>query len=66
MWNFFRARQLREIQRMASIESNSHVVELESAWEEDGHLYLQMELCSTSLNQDIEEGHSLTESEVRS
>jgi len=59
-----RSRQLREVLRMASIESNSHVVELETAWEEDGHLFFQMELCLKSLSQDIEEGHLFSESEV--
>ena len=51
----FRSRQLREVQRVVNIPTNLHLVELERAWEEDGHLYLQMELCLKSLNQEIED-----------
>lgn len=40
------------------------MVELERAWEEEGYLYLQMELLSKSLTQAIEDGHYLTETEV--
>ncbi|XP_021955413.1 membrane-associated tyrosine- and threonine-specific cdc2-inhibitory kinase [Folsomia candida] len=59
-----RARQLREVNRMTDIEPNPHLVELETAWEEDGHLFFQLELCSKSLNQKIEEGGFLTEEEA--
>ena len=55
-----------EVQRVVNIPSHTHLVELERAWEEEGHLYLQMELCSKSLNQYIEEGHHLSEVEVSS
>jgi len=47
------------------IPSIDHLVELENAWEEDGYLYLQLELCSKSLTQYLEEGKVLTESEVQ-
>lgn len=40
------------------------MVELERAWEEEGYLYLQMELLSKSLTQHIEDGHYMTENEV--
>ncbi|CAL8071164.1 unnamed protein product [Orchesella dallaii] len=36
----------------------------ESAWEEEGYLCLQMELCSKSLTQEIEDGYYLTENET--
>ncbi len=49
---------------MTDIEPNPHLVELETAWEEDGHLFFQLELCSKSLNQEIEEGSFLTEDQV--
>ena len=55
MIGIFRSRQLREVQRVVNIPTNLHLVELERAWEEDGHLYLQMELCLKSLNQEIED-----------
>ncbi|CAG7833977.1 unnamed protein product [Allacma fusca] len=53
-----RSRQLREVQRVVNIPTNLHLVELERAWEEDGHLYLQMELCLKSLNLDIEDSET--------
>ncbi len=60
-----RSRQLREVQRVVNIPAQNHLVVLERAWEEEGHLYLQMELCLKSLNQYIEENHQLSETEVR-
>jgi len=47
--------------RVVAIPPHDHLVQLENAWEEEGHLYLQMELCANSLNQYIEEGHQLNE-----
>lgn len=52
------------MQRVVNIPTNVHMVELERAWEEEGYLYLQMELLSKSLTQEIEDGHYLTENEV--
>lgn len=54
------------MQRVVNIPTNIHMVELERAWEEEGYLYLQMELLSKSLTQEIEDGHYLTENEVSS
>jgi len=59
-----RARQLREVQRVVNIPYHSHLVQLERAWEEENHLYLQMELCAKSLNQKVEDGIALTETET--
>lgn len=64
MFRKIRKRQLHEVQRVVQIPSHKHLVELERAWEEDGHLFLQLQLCSKSLNSDIEDGHQLNESEV--
>lgn len=63
---WYRSRQLKEVQRVVNIPTNIHMVELERAWEEEGYLYLQMELLSKSLTQEIEDGHYLTENEVSS
>ncbi|CAL8129806.1 unnamed protein product [Orchesella dallaii] len=59
-----RSRQLRQVQRVINIPTSLHMVALESAWEEEGYLFLQMELCSKSLTQEIEDGHYLTENET--
>ncbi|ODN00332.1 Membrane-associated tyrosine- and threonine-specific cdc2-inhibitory kinase [Orchesella cincta] len=59
-----RTRQLREVLRVTRIPPSLHLVALISAWEEEGHLFLQMELCSKSLTQEIEDGHYLTEDET--
>ncbi|CAL8129797.1 unnamed protein product [Orchesella dallaii] len=63
-WEGHRSRQLREVQRVINIPTSLHMVALESAWEEEGYLFLQMELCSKSLTQEIDDGNYLTENET--
>jgi hypothetical protein len=49
---------------MIGITPNPHLVDLEMAWEEEGHLFFQLELCLKSLNQEIEEKGSFPVEQV--
>eukprot|EP00474_Spongospora_subterranea_P009305 CRZ09763.1 hypothetical protein [Spongospora subterranea] len=41
---------LREVHALRRIPLNEHVIEYHRAWQEQGHLFIQMELCKSSLS----------------
>ncbi|KAG8236841.1 hypothetical protein J437_LFUL017125 [Ladona fulva] len=44
-----RKRKLKEVERLEKLPRHPNCVQLYRAWEEDGHLFLQIELCEFSL-----------------
>lgn len=61
--NSDRLRKLQEVRNHQSLPPHPNCVRYYDSWEEDGFLYIQTELCKTSLNEIIEasEDHKLPE-----
>lgn len=64
--NSDRLRKLQEVKNHQSLPSHPNCVRYYDSWEEDGYVYIQTELCKTSLNGILEtsEDHKLPEKVV--
>lgn len=56
-----RKEKLEEVRKMESLPHHPNCVRFHRAWEENQFLYIQLELCQTSLNQIAEAEHELPE-----
>lgn len=56
-----RERKLQEVCRNEQLPPHPNCVRLYKAWEERGHLYMQTELCDTSLSDFAEQHHDIPE-----
>lgn len=56
-----RLRKLEEVDKHESLPAHPNCVRFIKAWEEKGQLYIQTELCKTSLNVFAEENHNIPE-----
>jgi serine/threonine protein kinase len=52
-----RARQLQEVRILWHVGKHPHCIQLIDAWEQQGHLYLQTELCSRGTLKDYLDVH---------
>ncbi|XP_043238058.1 membrane-associated tyrosine- and threonine-specific cdc2-inhibitory kinase-like isoform X3 [Amphibalanus amphitrite] len=59
-----RRRRLEEVRKHERLPPHRHCVAFHGAWEERDHLYLQTELCATSLADVADTEHSIPESTV--
>ncbi|XP_013407437.1 membrane-associated tyrosine- and threonine-specific cdc2-inhibitory kinase [Lingula anatina] len=59
-----RKRKLEEVAKHETLPKHPNCVEFVRAWEERQHLYIQTELCQTSLNNYAESHHDIPESLV--
>ena len=57
-------RRLEEVRKHERLPPHRHCVAFHGAWEERDHLYLQTELCATSLADLAETEHSIPEATV--
>ena len=57
----FRTRRLGEVQKHEQLPKHRHCVEFIHAWEEYQHLYIQTELCASSLSNYAENHHDIPE-----
>jgi membrane-associated tyrosine/threonine-specific cdc2-inhibitory kinase len=57
----YRRRTLEEVRKHQVVRKHDNCVDFVGAWEEDGYLYIQMELCRTSLECYTEVHHQITE-----
>lgn len=46
----YRQERLEEVRRYEEFSNHKHCIKLHRAWEQDDRLYMQMELCESSLN----------------
>lgn len=56
-----RLRKLEEVAKHESLPAHNNCVQFIKAWEEKQHLYIQTELCKTSLSQFAEDNHNIPE-----
>lgn len=61
-----RKRKLQEVKNHQSLPPHENCVKYHDSWEEDGYLYIQTELCKSSLNEVLEtsEEHKLPEQTI--
>jgi membrane-associated tyrosine/threonine-specific cdc2-inhibitory kinase len=59
-----RRSKLEEVRQLAVIPKHDNCVEFIGAWEEDDYLYIQLELCRTSLEKYTEENHDITQDKL--
>jgi hypothetical protein len=57
----YRRSKLEEVRKHEMIPKHDNCVEFIGAWEEDDYLYIQLELCRTSLEEYTEENHDITQ-----
>ena len=57
-----RKEKLEEVRKMESLPHHPNCVRFYKAWEENQFLYIQLELCQTSLSEIAEQQHELPES----
>ncbi|XP_037087702.1 membrane-associated tyrosine- and threonine-specific cdc2-inhibitory kinase-like [Pollicipes pollicipes] len=62
--NADRRRRLEEVRKHERLPPHRHCVSFHGAWEEQEHLYLQTELCATSLADVADANHSIPEATV--
>lgn len=64
--NSDRSRKLQEVHNHKSVPPHRNILRYYDSWEEDGYVYIQTELCRTSLNELLEqsEDHKLSEHSV--
>ncbi|XP_018332374.1 membrane-associated tyrosine- and threonine-specific cdc2-inhibitory kinase [Agrilus planipennis] len=53
-----------EVLRLEKIEEHERCVKYFLAWEEQGHLYIQLELCMTSLDKYAQQNHYIPEQQM--
>lgn len=56
-----RLRQLEEVEILWQIDQHPHCIRLVNAWEQMGHLYLQMELCSGGSLKEHMDAHCISD-----
>ncbi|XP_033126288.1 membrane-associated tyrosine- and threonine-specific cdc2-inhibitory kinase-like [Anneissia japonica] len=54
-------RKLAEVQKLEALSRHPNCVEFHQAWAEKGHLYIQTEICQTSLEHFTDTNHDITE-----
>ena len=59
-----RKEKLEEVRKMESLPHHPNCVRFYQAWEENQFLYIQLELCKTSLSEISEQEHELPESNI--
>ncbi|XP_022238846.1 membrane-associated tyrosine- and threonine-specific cdc2-inhibitory kinase-like isoform X2 [Limulus polyphemus] len=59
-----RQRKLEEVKKHEQLPKHSNCIRFVKAWEEKQHLYIQTELCETSLSNYAEQNHEIPESVV--
>ena len=59
-----RKEKLEEVRKMESLRHHPNCVRFYQAWEENQFLYIQLELCKTSLSEISEQEHELPESNI--
>jgi len=59
-----RKEKLEEVRKMESLPHHPNCVHFYQAWEENQFLYIQLELCKTSLSEISEQEHELPESNI--
>jgi hypothetical protein len=57
----YRKLKLEEVRKHEMIPKHDNCVEFIGAWEEDDYLYIQLELCRTSLEEYTEMNHDITQ-----
>jgi membrane-associated tyrosine/threonine-specific cdc2-inhibitory kinase len=60
----YRRSKLEEVRKHEMIPKHDNCVEFVGAWEEDGYLYIQLELCRTSLEEYTVENHDITQDKL--
>lgn len=58
---YYRRLKLEEVRKHELIPKHENCVQFIGAWEEDDYLYIQLELCRTSLEKYTEVNHEITE-----
>ncbi|XP_071955343.1 membrane-associated tyrosine- and threonine-specific cdc2-inhibitory kinase-like [Antedon mediterranea] len=57
-------KKLAEVQKLEVLAKHPNCVHFHKAWAEKGHLYIQTEICQTSLQHYTDKNHEITEAKV--